>query len=152
MCEMKVCSASLHNQLKPQNLSFCGYGSYEVNAGFYTAHVRQFDTMVYPEQKKVDMLGWYSRSFELWTGRMHHSRFDVPSPCEMRVRCIKMYLEECDTVLLHGKFESKFDMLKAVKTIMDIYQCCTHQYCGTSESNVTDQEFSYPLSKVSTCN
>lgn len=109
--------------------------------------------MVCPEQKKVDILGLYSRSIELWTGRMHHHpRFDVPSPREMRVRCMKMYLEEYNTVLLHGKFESKFDILKAVKTIMDIYQCCTHQYCGTRESNVTDQEFSYPLSKVSTCN
>lgn len=94
--------------------------------------------MVYPEQK--NKTGWPTRVFEFVTrSRPDHPRFDVPAPIKMRLQCMKAYLEEHKTVLL--KFEPNFDIFNVVGIIIDLYQCCAHQYVGT-ESTVNPWNFS----------
>ena len=120
----------------------------KVNAILLTAHVRQFDTMMYPEKKNK---GTLTGIVEFFTGSgPDHARFDVPQPYKMRLQSMKIHLEQYKAVLLRGQFESKFDIPKAVGIINDIYQCSARQYCGISGSNVNHWEFSNLLNNVST--
>lgn len=78
-----------------------------------------------------------------------HAQFEVPSAYKMRLQCMKIHLEQYKTVLLRGRFESKFDISKAVEIISDVHKCSVYQYCGTSGSNVNHWEYSYSLNNVS---
>ena len=101
----------------------------------HVASIRQFDTMIFPEQKNKasGITGWVNRGVEFITGSgPDHPRFDVPSAYKMRLQCMKMYLEPYKRTLLRGEFQENFDISKAVTVITDLYKCCTHQYCGTS--------------------
>ena len=117
----------------------------------HVATIRQFDTMIFPEQKNKasGLSGWYNKGVEFLTrSGPDHPRFDVPSAYKMRLQCMKMYLEPYKKTLLRGEFHKNFDISNAVTIITDLCNCCTCQYCGTSVA-VHPWEFS-SLNNVST--
>ena len=99
----------------------------------YSAFIKQFDTMIYPEIKDNS---WINRASDKITGFFgsgpDHPRFNVPSPYKMRMQCLKIYLEPYKRGLLSGEFDANFDIQNAVVHFTDLYYGCVYQYYGTT--------------------
>ena len=99
----------------------------------YTAQIRQFDTMIFPEAK--DKYNIFKRTFNkiLWRTGSDHPTFSVPPPDEMRCICLDFHLEPVKGKLLTGQFEEGFDISEAVEHFIGLYQCCYCQYYACTE-------------------
>ena len=117
----------------------------------HVAVVKQCDTIIYPEvkDKSSRIVAWYKEKKEALSNfffgqdaEIEHSRFNVPSPYHMRVKCLNIFLEPYKSTLLEGVFQENFDVFLAVTYLMDFYNCCACQYYGTSGPIVHDWNMS----------
>ena len=114
----------------------------------YTAQIRQFDTMIFPEAK--DKSNIFKRTFNkiLWRTGSDHPTFSVPPPDEMRHICMEFHFEHVKGKLLTGQFEEGFDIFEAVEHFTGLYQCCYCQYYACTELYVYEWEVK-PIKNVS---
>ena len=116
----------------------------------YTAQIRQFDTMIFPEAK--DKSNIFKRTFTkyIWRTGSDHPTFSVPHPDEMRRMCMEFHLEPVKSKLLTGQltFKQGFDISEAVEHFIGLYQCCYCQHYACDESHVYHWEMK-PIKNVS---
>ena len=116
----------------------------------YTAKIRQFDTMIFPEAKdnKSNIVKQTLKKLMFWRAGSDHPMSSVPPLDEMRRMCMEFHLEPVKVKLLAGQFKQGFDIFEAVEHFTGLYQCCYCQYYACTEFHVYDWKM-VPITNVS---